>query len=329
MSARTVLLTGCFGNIGEKVVTKLLVKGYRVIGFDLDNPKNRKVAKGLGSSLEIVWGDITDEVLVRKLVARADAVIHTAAMLPHLTEVMPALAERVNIGGTASIVGAIQDEKAKGKNIHLVFTSSVSVHGLNSHDSPYPKKITAPLQAADKYAASKIRCEELIDGSEISWTVVRIGACLDADSKVGDEDVKKGLRVLFGVHPDCRIEYVHPLDVATAVVNAVDNPEAVGRKFFLGGGKHCQTTWHDFGAVTFVAMGLGLPPREYYSTGSYYTDWMDTGESQEILQFQKHTLDDYRREVAGKFKWIRPLLWLVSPLLRKYLFGMSPYIKSA
>lgn len=315
-----VLLTGCFGNIGEKVIETLLSKGHEVRCLDLDNKNNRKVSKRFQNKTEIHWGDITDAELVNKAVSGVDAVIHNAAIIPPLSLQLPELAQKVNVGGTQNIVNAIL---ADGNDAQLVFPSSITVHGNNMPDTPYPKKIDTPYLAADNYAGHKIDCERLIEKSGIRFTIVRIGASIDADSKLGTTDTKATMTLMLNTHPDCRIEFIHPKDVAQAMVNAVANEEAIGNKYFLGGGKNCQSTWVDFNALIFEAIGLGKPDRNLYKQDPFYTDWMDTEESQRVLQFQKHTLQDLENEYKKKFWWLRILAFPIRPLITKMIFNQA------
>ncbi len=315
-----VLITGSFGNIGEKTVTELLKQGHEVICLDLKNPTNEKVAKQFAGKVECIWGDITNAEQVADAVGKSDAVIHMAAMLPATVDVNPELGQRVNVGGTQNIVDGI---KASGRDIQLVFCSSISVHGNNMPDGPSPRKIDSPYKKEDHYAGHKIECEQLIDAAGITATTVRIGACMDAESDIGG-DPKDALSLLYKVHADCRIEYIHPKDVALALVNAVGNQEAFGNKYFLGAGKEGQTTWSAYASIIFEALGLGKAPKRLFGNEPFYTEFMDTEEAQRVLQYQRFTLKDFKNEMNDKFKWIKLLIIPVRPLVRYYIYSKSP-----
>ena len=325
-----VLLTGSFGKIGYRVIEALLAKGHEVICFDIATPANRKTAHDFDAQVsagrvKVIWGDITNSAQVAAAVAGVDAVVHNAAIIPPLSDVNPALAERVNVGGTKNILAAIQHSARKPP---LVFPSSISVHGFNTPDSPYPRKISDPFKAEDCYAGHKIECERLIEeaGKQwgLRWVIVRIGACMEARNPMDTENSEDMIKMMFNVSFRARLEYVHPKDVATAMANAINNGQATGKKFFLGGGKSCQTTWGHFNSLILVAMGGKPFPENIFGTQGYYTDWMDTEESQRVLQFQQHSLNDYIAELDQKFKYTRPLLKLVMPLVRYYLTTKSP-----
>lgn len=323
-----VLLTGPFGKIGYRVVEALLAKGHEVTCFDLDNKVNRKTAKDFLGRVTVIWGDITNPQSVARAVAGQDVVIHNAAIIPPLSDLNPALAERVNVGGTKNILAAIA---ASDKKPQLVFPSSISIHGHNTPDSPWPKKITDPLHAEDCYAGHKIQCEQLVEEAIQQWnlrcTIVRIGACMEARNPMDTENGDQMMQMMFSISARARIEYIHPKDVAAAMVNAIHNPAAIGKKFFLGGGKSCQAYWGDFNSMFLVAMGCKPFPPEAFGAQGYYTDWMDTEESQRVLQFQHHSLDDLRMELDKKFRWARPLLFPLRPLILRYMMSKSPNLK--
>ena len=316
--AMRVLLTGAFGAIGYRVVEALLAAGHEVVAFDVDTPANRRAARDFAGRITVRWGDVTDAAAVADAVRGAGAVIHNAAIIPPRTDANPALAERVNVGGTRNVLAAIRQCTPMPR---LVFPSSVSVHGHHLPDAPAPLRITDPVRAEDAYAGHKIQCEQLIEQSGVDWVIVRIGACLEG-RRAGSTDTDL-LRLMFTIAPQCRIEWVHPKDVATAMVNALATPDAGGRKFFLGGGAACQTTWRDFTSLAIDALGCGPLPVEAFGTQGYYTDWMDTADAERLLRFQHHTLEDYRAELTRQFRWIRPLLLPFRGLVRRYLLSFS------
>jgi UDP-glucose 4-epimerase len=319
-----VLLTGPFGTIGTRVLNELLSRNHSVSCFDLDNKANRKISrryisKNNNRRINMIWGDITDAASVNAAVANQDAVIHLAAIIPMLSETNPQLAEKVNVQGTQIVIDAIA---AQPKMPLLVFPSSISVHGFSNTRMP-PCRVDTPMQAQDHYAGHKIECEKRLRASNIPWVILRIGACVDAlNEKTGDQDDM--LRHMFSLDVDTRIEYLHPHDAALAMTNAIDNAAAVaGKTLFLGSGKSSQTSWLEFVNIVPRAMGLGDLPASAFGHDPYYTDWMDTAESQQLLNFQQLGLDGYKREIAHKWRFLRILLWPFRGLVRKHMLKFS------
>jgi nucleoside-diphosphate-sugar epimerase len=150
--------------------------------------------------------------------------------------------------------------------------------------------------------------------------VLRVGVSVDSRT-LGTDLVT--LRQLFNVLPDNPLEYVHPCDVATAVANSIDNPRAIGRIFLLGGGHDCRVTQHEFLSTAFAAMGVRLP-RDMFGQARFYASWMDTAESQEVLQFQNHRFADYQAEMRGRLGGLR---WLMGPLSPVVLWAMRKILK--
>lgn len=321
-----VLLTGSFGKIGYRVVEALLDRGHAVTCFDLDTPANRRTARDFSGRIALRWGDVTDAQAVREAVAGQEVVIHNAAIIPPGSDRLPALAERVNVGGTRNIVDAIEQSPLRPL---LIFPSSVSIHGHRRPDAPGLLRIDAPLQAEDIYAQHKIACEALIEASSVRWVILRLGASLEARNGASLEDARGLLKLTLSRSPQVRIEFIHTKDVATAFANAIEVPDVVGRKFFLGGGSRCQTRWAAFNSMFLEAMGCGVLPEEAFGSEPYYTDWMDTEESQRLLRYQQHSLDDHRSELEARFRWIRPLGFAIGPLLRSVLLSQSEAYQAA
>lgn len=314
-----VLLSGPFGTIGTRVLNELLSRGHSVTCFDLDTPTNRKVAKRYAGRVNMVWGDITDAASVNAAVANQEAVIHLAAIIPMLSETNPALAEKVNVQGTQLVIDAIA---AQAKPPFLVFPSSISVHGFSNARTP-PCRVDTPLDARDHYAGHKIECEKRLRASNIGWVILRIGACVDAlNQKTGDEEAM--LRHMFTLDVDTRIEYLHPQDAALAMCNALDHAaDVTGKTLFLGSGKRSQTSWLEFVNIMPRAMGIGDLPASAFGREPYYTDWMDTEESQRLLDFQQHGLDAYKQEITHKWRFLRYLLMPFRGLVRRHMLKFS------
>lgn len=308
-SPTSVLLTGACGNLGQRVLRELQARGIAVQAMDLDSPVNRKVAQRnplLYRSL--IWGDIRQQDF-SQLVDAVDAVIHLAALLPPATENAAALAQAVNVDATLKLIAAIE---AATRPPLLVFPSSVTVFGPQIANTPHTlKTINDAVVASDNYTRHKITIEQRLQQRPIPFCILRVGVSVDARTLAAD---KATLKKLLQVSPGNPLEYIHPIDVATAIVNCVGNAEAAGKTLLLGGGDRCRITQHDFLSAALDAAGIALP-RELMGDDTYYTHWMDTAESNRILQFQRHTFDDYREEMRQRLRLVRPLVKPLSPLL--------------
>ncbi|MGM0386240.1 MAG: NAD-dependent epimerase/dehydratase family protein [Actinomycetota bacterium] len=305
MSER-VLVTGGFGSLGQSVLHELKDRGHHVTVLVRDKPANRRTARRLGSLVDdVVWGDVRTAYL-DSLVARTDAVVHLAGMLPPHTEKAPDLAESINVGGTLRLIDAV--EQAEHRPL-FVFTSSLTVFGLPS--LPVLRTADEPVRPSDHYTRHKVTVEERLRAGTARFSILRVAVSVDARTLSTDLGT---VRQLLRTTPDNPMEYVHPADVATAVAACVRAPDAVGKVLLIGGGESCRITHHEFIDVAFGAAGLRVP-RDLLGTEPFYTHWMDTAESNEILGFQQRTFSDYREEMHARLRWVRPLVRPISPVV--------------
>ena len=322
---KTVLVTGGLGNIGLKIVDKLYSHGYQVRCLDLNNKTNKKKARRYRDKMEMAWCDITDRGDVLNAVKDVAAVIHTAAILPPFSEEQPDLARRVNVEGTRNLVSALEQVSP---NAQLVFSSSVSVHGNHLPNHKPGRTINDPFNPVDNYSEHKIECEQMLEESHIAWSILRISTCVDEKARMLSlANLRGSIETFFSVHSMCRIEYVHPADVAAAMVNAIGNREAIGKRFFIGGGENCRSYWRDLNSIRLETLGLSKPPPECFGEAGFYTEWLDTEEAQRILNYQHHDLDDYRRELMEMLRWPRLALGIVPTPLKAKVWKLVPYLK--
>lgn len=304
-----VLVTGALGNLGQKVTEELRRRGHGVIPMDLPSPRNRRAARRLRIDDAVRWGDLCRADL-SDAIEDVAAVIHLAAVLPPVTETAPGLAHRINVEATLRLVEAI--EKSRRRPL-LVYPSSVTVFGPpDATSATRCMRADDPVVPSDRYTRHKIEVERALASSDIPWAVLRVGVSVDSRTLGSDRST---LRTLFGVHPDNPLEYVHPNDVALAMVNVIGRPEAWRRVLLIGGGERCQVTQHAFLSAALDAIGVDLP-REMLGSHPYYTRWMDTRETQALLDFQRHGFDDYCIEMRRRARGIRPLLAPFAPLVR-------------
>lgn len=314
--SRTVLVTGAFGNLGQMVLAELKRRDFRVLAMDLDSPRNRQVAAQMTALCdEVAWGDLRS-IDFKPLLQGCIAVIHLAAVLPPVTDNAPELAHDINVNATLRLIADID---SRVKKPLLIYPSSVTVFG-------YPEPATRLMRAedsvepSDNYTRHKVEVEQALAASQIPWSVLRVGVSVDSRTLGADRSM---MRKLFAVSPDNPLHYVHPRDVAVAMANAINNPRAQGRVLLLGGGEDCRVTQHQFLSAALNAMGIKLP-REMLGSDRYYTSWMDTTESQEILQFQQHSFADYQADLRQRLRWARLLMKPFAPLV---LWGMRRALK--
>ncbi|MCG8316395.1 MAG: NAD(P)-dependent oxidoreductase [Pseudomonadales bacterium] len=312
-----ILITGAFGNIGSMLLDELIARGHEITAFDLQNAANKEVQLRYKNKIKTAWGDICDKNSIKPHIKHQDVVVHFAAIIPPMTETHPQVAESVNIGGTQNLLEMIKDSDA---NPLLVFTSSFAVWGL-SQASPPPRTVNCPLIVTDNYSRHKIECENLIRTQDNPWVILRIGACFDTRNRHID---KQSIRMMLDTRADNRIEYIHPADVATAAANAIERKEAHNKLHLIGGGKSCQITQIQMVNTLLGAAGFTLKEKDF-GNNAFYSDWMDTSESQRILEFQNNSFDVLRDDLFTSLKFVRPF---VQPLSRFASWGFVKWARS-
>jgi nucleoside-diphosphate-sugar epimerase len=313
-----VLVTGAFGRLGQEGLVRLLSEGHSVIAFDVPNRRNKRSARPFEDRVEVVWGDIRKPEDVAPCVANCDAIIHNAGILAPLSELDPELAHAVNVGGARNLLDAM---KQRDNPPLIVFSSTLSVCGPREPGGP-PFTANDPAVGSDNYTSNKAECERMLAESGLPFVIFRIGVSVGSKAASGDlsPDV---FRVLFGINPDARCEWVHPEDVARAQVRAVDTPEARGKILMIGGGEGCRLTFREFYENMFDAAGVGRFPPEAYGTGEYYTEWVDTAESQALLGYQHIRFDEFITALRHQSRFTRPATRLLSPLIRRWMLRYS------
>ncbi len=324
MTLQRVLLTGAFGNLGEATLQALVQRGYAVRCFDVPTKRNRQRAqRWRGQQVEIIWGDLRNAEDLRAAVRGMDVALHLAFVIPKLSvtgmesESDPARAYAINVQGSRNLLEALACYAPEAK---VLFTSSLHVYGVTQHLSPF-RKVTDPPVAVDHYARHKVQVESLVQQSGLTWTIFRLGASMPLQLIVDPG--------MFDVPLDNRIEFVYRDDVALAIVNALECEEVWGKVWNIGGGPRNQFLYGDMAAMILEALGVGMLPQSAFATAPYPTDWLDTEESQRVLQYQEHLLDDYVIEMRKKLSWRRTVVRIFRPIVRWWLLRQSPYIQKS
>ncbi|MEH6580507.1 MAG: NAD(P)-dependent oxidoreductase [Halioglobus sp.] len=320
--SKTILLTGAFGNIGQGTLKKMLAAGHQVVCLDRKTAQTEKIADNFAEKIRVVWGDIGDVAVLAKALEGVDTVVHLVGIIPPLSEIDCELAERVNVGGTKSVIEAMG--KFPGTR-RLIFASTFGVFGKVQDRVP-PLTNHSTLNPDDNYGRTKVAAEEAIRTSGLDWTILRICAAppLEIEASAAHDPSS-----LFEMSADARLEFIHPDDVSRAFCSAVTCDAAVGKILFLGGGTACQMTGLEFATNMIKGNGISgtLPAKAFKpcATPEFYGDWVDTEESQRLLRFQRFTMDDFVQHAQKKMRWRYYLIRLISPLAKRVLLKASPY----
>lgn len=310
---KRVLVTGACGNIGANVVDQLLERGYSVRAVDLDTPRNRKTGARWGSRIEAVFGTICDETLVSDAVRGVDHIVHLAAIVPPATDVDQAAGYAVNVVATRSILAACE---AQPKLPRLTFTSTAAIWGRNEQ-AVGPRRADEEISPSDNYTRQKAECEEMLRSSRVDTVIFRI-------AMTPPVALASLSPFVFDMHPDMRVEFTHPKDQALGIVNSlVLDDEVVGRTLCLGGGARNRYRYYEFMNMAFGAMGLGPLPRSAFGDALFLTDWVDSEESQALLDYQRRDAASYFDEVRAELGPAEHVVKRLAPAVRALVLAHS------
>jgi UDP-glucose 4-epimerase len=310
-----VLLTGAFGNVGSNTLESLIEQKHNVTCFDIKTKANAKASKRFQGKADIVWGDLRHPDDIASAVKNHDVVIHLAYIIPPASEKNPDWAKAINVGGTQNLVNALKSLPHPPK---LIFSSSISVYGP-CHDMKPPRRWDDPIRPTDNYTHHKAECEKMVQESGLNWAILRFGAV----PLLGQVDP-----LMFQLPLNTRIEFVHPKDVGLAVANAVSCNEIWGKILLIGGGPAGQLYYKTYLGRLMDGAGLGMFPDEAFGPNPYYTDWMDTEESQRLLKYQHYSFEQYISEMPSALGYKYHMSKMLRPLIMKFVLSKSPYYKS-
>jgi UDP-glucuronate 4-epimerase len=160
-----ILVTGAAGFIGSHLCERLVARGDQVVGLDSFDAfyarpiKESNLARlAADRRFTLVEADVRDPAALEQAFAagKPEVVVHLAALAGVRPSLMdPAGYADVNVVGTQRIVDAVRAHAAR----RLVFASSSSVYGLDSH--PPFKESDPCLKPLSPYASTK-RSGELL-----------------------------------------------------------------------------------------------------------------------------------------------------------------------
>jgi nucleoside-diphosphate-sugar epimerase len=317
-----VLLTGALGNVGRYTVDALLEEGHEVVAFDLETPRARKVASRLAARVHVAWGDITDPASVGAALKGVDAVVHLAAILPPHVDKAPDIARRVNVDGTRSLIELMEASPTARR---LVFASSQGVFG-DVQDREPPLRVETPVSPTDEYGRHKVACERAIQQCRLRWSILRLAVAVPTRLIGAPFELRSG----FEISADARIEIIHPADAGTALARALACEEAIGKILHIGGGARCQMRHCEFFNDLMGWIGIGAIPAEAFvrtAVPRFMGDWLDTEESQRLLQYQRRGLGELKADMRKDLGVVAPLVRLLRPVATWFVLRGSPYLE--
>ena len=274
-----VLVTGGAGSMGRLVSEKLINDGHQVNIFDLTQANY----EGFDNSrTKIFKGNLNDSSIEESIMG-VDTVIHLAAILPPTANINLELTEKVNVDGTRNLLSSIEKINP---NIHIIFSSSVSIYGKNLDNSTIHLDNTA--NPDDHYAKTKYDSEVLVERSNINHTILRIsGVSIPVFQEPPSE---------WPFLPNQKIEFIHRDDVVTSICNSVNNEEAYGQMFNISGGKSWQITGERYVKDYFEILEVEMDNAVYQKEEGHFS-WYESSKSNKILQYQNNNYENYLAQI--------------------------------
>lgn len=313
-----VLVTGACGNVGAATVAELTARGFRVRALDLPTKANRAVATGFSARVDRCWGSITDRDLLGRARGGVDHVLHLAAVIPPATDADQTTAYAVNVGGMRALIEACAGATTPPG---ITFTSTAQVYGRNA-DAPGPRTVDEVRHPEDTYSRQKVECEDLLQASDLRWTIFRLGMTPPVA-------LVPIIPFVFELHPETRVEFTHPRDVAVALAGTVGNDAVVGRILNIAGGADRRALYRDWLNESLAVMGVDPLPVEAFGDRRFYTDWLDTADSQALLDYQRRYYADYLADIRGLLGSRLAVIRAAAPLVRRFILANSPYAGGA
>ena len=227
-----VLVTGGAGYIGSVLVPSLLSQGLSVTVIDNFMYKQTSLASSIRNErLTLVFGDVRDETLMRKHLAKADVVIPLAAIVgAPACDIDPIAAQSIN---KDSILWLI---KHLSSNQRIIMPTTNSAYGSGDKDNFCDEN--SPLNPLSLYARDKVTVEkalmELPNATSFRLaTVFGISPRMRLDLLVNNftyRAVSDGFVIVFEGH--FKRNYVHVLDVIQAFGLALDNEKDFNGEIF-------------------------------------------------------------------------------------------------
>ena len=274
-----VLVTGGAGSMGRLVSENLINDGHQVNIFDLPQANY----EGFDTSkTKIFKGNLNDSSIEESIIG-VDTVIHLAAILPPTANINLELTEKVNVDGTRNLLSSIEKIDP---NIHIIFSSSVSIYGKNLDNSTI--HLDSPANPDDHYAKTKYDSEVLVEQSNINHTILRIsGVSIPVFQEPPSE---------WPFLPNQKIEFIHRDDVVTSICNSVNNKEAYGQMFNISGGKSWQITGEKYVKDYFEILEVDMENAVYQKEEGHFS-WYESSKSNKILQYQNNNYENYLAQI--------------------------------
>lgn len=307
---KKVLVTGAAGGLGKLVLKYLLSEGkYEITALDLKNKNSYKALKRYHRRVNVIYGDVTDPILIDALVKEHDYIIHLASIRPSMSILKEKISTEIDYKGSENIIRAITFYNPK---CFLIFPSTTNVYGKKNKTINGNEKVS--IANSNYYTKTKIDIEKLIKEKLTNYVIYRLPTVL---TRLDKEDF------IYSTPLDDTCELITAPDAAYALVKTIDSKKEVNKKVFnLGGGETCITTFRELIINILKIRGINLKyiwsllflEKDFYG----YT-FTDSEKIENILHYQSESIASYLMQMKRYSRdrkinkiFAKPFIYLLS-----------------
>ena len=304
---KTVFLTGATGTMGFAGMTEILryPDKYKLRILARPSKKNKELIKALiahHSSLNVIWGDLTDYESVLKGVSGSDIVLHVGGMVSPQADYRPEATLHTNVTAAEHITRAVlaQPEDQQPK---VVYLGSVAQMG-DRREPLHWGRAGDPIcvSAYDHYGITKVLAERIITDSGIKqWVSLRqSGILYPAILKNYDP-------IMFHVPIRGVLEWATVEDSGRLLERVCRDevPDEFWRNYYnIGSGAEYRLSNYEFEVLLLDAIGCPRPEKifnaNWFTTRNFHGMWYIDGDKLEnYLHFRANVpVKEYFAQMA-------------------------------
>ena len=296
---KKILITGASGSVGSYLVNELIKTGeYEITALDLVNKKSQKQFKKLRNKINVIYGDVTDKVLMEALIKDQDYVIHLASTMPPLGNNYD-LSLNNELGGVKVIVNSINKVN---KNCNLIYTSSTSIY--NTYDeSNIDSKINK--ENMSNYSLFKYKSELYIMNNLNKYTILRVPLILNNVLHVP---------FMFNVNKNTIIDTITVVDLSNCIIKLINTNKQVNKKTYnVTSSNEFRLKYNSILKIALKYYGVTFKfvcSRLFLDEVYYSPIISDSDKLNNMLDYRIDTLSKYKKRIkkANNKRYIPKLL---------------------
>lgn len=285
---KKVLVIGAAGTVGVHTVKYLLSEGkYEITILDLKNKTSYEKLKRFRKRVNILYGDVTDRILIEALVKDHDYIIYLASAMPPLGNMKDGLSMAIDYGGCENVIRAIT---YYNPNCHLFYASTTSLYKKSINPSV---KTKINLDEFDYFEKAKLESEKLIKSKLKNYTIYRIPLVLSDPLK--DNFIYQG-------NKDDIMDIITKEDCAYAFVKGLKYADKINRKTFnLASGETIK--YGDLLEKLLKINGVSFKyvlTRIFLEKNYYSPVCSDKDDLEEIIHYRNDSISEYFGRLRSK-----------------------------